>query len=527
MDSINSIASHFEINNRYSEKPSKIVAIALVVLGTLGTLGSLRSLSLGAILKGSLGLAASITSLAAGIFLNKRVSSTAPRVHGSSLESNLEEHVLCPVDIKADCGFRDYLSPNEWNPEGIEEHLKMAEKGIIVSTGTERSFFDLVFCAAEKCEGLVVRDINPRVKAYVDFNTLLLRISDTREEYLRFTKPLKESEAFKGRIEEITKKMAQVSLPAKINQYYLAHLEDFAHIYLRVASSYCWKNGSEAEHFMKGRYDLDDGIFAKVQKYAREGNIVSTIGPINDLKFLKHQKISVVDTSNINSYSFIDLQGEGDFCPRVIRSVGTGRMSTGYQSHIYTPLTPGERLEFDAIMKRLKKCHGGDNFAVTISNILCNLSRDRDDKFDNHSSAICSPKTLAKLKEYTLASVLDVPGIGTIDLAYNQIEKLNGLTLPQITKLCAEKEIIPVLKTIIKQWFRLKPEIFLALSKAPGWAETVEKQFAVISHPGNTDTNVPYLKKLLGEHLPEFIKLFGEERFAKMEQNYAAAASTT
>jgi len=43
-----------------------------------------------------------------------------------------------------------------------------------------------------KCEGLVIRDISHRVKAYVDCNVLLLRISNSREEYCALAKEFNE-----------------------------------------------------------------------------------------------------------------------------------------------------------------------------------------------------------------------------------------------------------------------------------------------------------------------------------------------
>jgi len=39
----------------------------------------------------------------------------------------------------------DYITPNEAHPEGIKEHLDNAESGVHVVSGTERSFFHLLF----------------------------------------------------------------------------------------------------------------------------------------------------------------------------------------------------------------------------------------------------------------------------------------------------------------------------------------------------------------------------------------------
>jgi hypothetical protein len=86
------------------------------------------------------------------------------------------------LDVDAIIPFKDYLVPNELNPYLVKLHFDLLdEAGLLVSTGTERSFIDLALC--EKCTGLVGVDINPRVKAYNDFNTLLLRLSENRKDY--------------------------------------------------------------------------------------------------------------------------------------------------------------------------------------------------------------------------------------------------------------------------------------------------------------------------------------------------------
>jgi hypothetical protein len=106
-----------------------------------------------------------------------------------SLEQELEKEGCWQIDLDQWCSFYDFLEPNEGNPQKLIPHLQeISKKGVVVSTGTERSFFFLLFLVkllANKnlCEGLIIKDINPKVKAYVDFNVLLLRITKTVEEY--------------------------------------------------------------------------------------------------------------------------------------------------------------------------------------------------------------------------------------------------------------------------------------------------------------------------------------------------------
>src|SRR5579872_1647372 len=90
----------------------------------------------------------------------------------------LDEVLFCQVpNIYGDLLSRDYREPNECGPNHIKPHLALMEKGWIVSVGSERSFFDILLSPEEQCEGLIILDIDPRIKAYCDFLILLLRMS--------------------------------------------------------------------------------------------------------------------------------------------------------------------------------------------------------------------------------------------------------------------------------------------------------------------------------------------------------------
>jgi len=93
-----------------------------------------------------------------------------------SLESQLPQTKL---DIHQVVNFADYRYPNEGNITEYRSLFQMQQPGLLVSTGTERSFFALIETVLASpqgyCKGLVIRDINPKVKAYTDFNVLLLR----------------------------------------------------------------------------------------------------------------------------------------------------------------------------------------------------------------------------------------------------------------------------------------------------------------------------------------------------------------
>lgn len=293
----------------------------------------------------------------------------------TSLECQYERYVICNVNVDPEGEtYGDFLEPNEINPHRVKPHLQLAEKGVIVSAGTERSFFDLLFHPS--CEGLVVRDLNPRVKAYVDFNTLLLRISDNQKEYSTLST--------NNCIEVITAKIEKGSLPDKIRDYYLKNLKEFAHVYYSTPKR--WRT-IISECFTKCRYDLNHTHFTHLQKYAKEGNIIATVGPINELEFLSNRTISVVDTSNIDGYSPIDLKVNGN--PRVIRT-----NCVSYFSHKHAPLTPSERTKFETLVQKIQQQKGIKNFAQLFTR------KDSKDIFNDYAWRVYSPGTLQLLEKF-------------------------------------------------------------------------------------------------------------------------------
>lgn len=104
-----------------------------------------------------------------------------------------------------------------------------------------------------------------------------------------------DSPEYTDRFQEIKSKLEKKNLPSQAKEYYLKHLEDFASVYFR--SGQPWRNESFfQQYFTQCRYDLDDSQYAKLRKYVKAGNIITTIGCINDLKFLAGRTVSVVDT---------------------------------------------------------------------------------------------------------------------------------------------------------------------------------------------------------------------------------------
>ena len=178
------------------------------------------------------------------------------------------EDLFCqPPDIKANCSFSDYLEPNEGTPINVIPHLAKMEKGWIVSTGTERSFFDLLLSPEEKCDGLIIRDINPEVKSYCDFLVLLLRVSESRDEFCTLSKMKKDNLApiIKSRIN-------QSDMSSKLKSYFSENFNNLASCYLSCNHLQPARGSNEGIE-----YRNNDQLFSKLQIYAKAGKIIPNI----------------------------------------------------------------------------------------------------------------------------------------------------------------------------------------------------------------------------------------------------------
>ena len=291
---------------------------------------------------------------------SKYILPSAELISSASLESLFVNRILEIIDVHATIDFDDFLIPNEFSPFSIKEHLDLIEEpGLYVTTGTERAFFGLSLFNPEKCRGMVVIDINPRVIAYVNFNIMLLRISKDRFEYQalsEFILPYSDrpEEEMESRLLVIKEKLlSDNDIPEPIKTYYLSNLEDFGSIYfLRIYED--WRSEKNDQWFQGVQYYNDDRLFQVLQYFAKEGKIITILGDINNLHFLDGQKIAVVDISNIDDYALIDLRGDENFHPRVISTcMFSAQHRTEYYSFIYQPLSLSQRSEMYKILDLL------------------------------------------------------------------------------------------------------------------------------------------------------------------------------
>jgi len=210
------------------------------------------------------------------------------------------------LNVEAWDGF---LSPNEFDPLNIQQHLIMEYPGFIVSTGLQRSFFNLCL-SDENCQGLIIRDINPKVKAAADFTVLLLRLSTSREEFVKLAAKPSDGDYKKANL-TLVERIRSSDIPSMLKKYYIKNIEVMTNVFYHMDDRFendykeyspsAWRDSSK-ESFEGVQYYKDDILFEKLRKFAKSGMIIATVGDINNLCFLKGRKIAIVDISNIYQY---------------------------------------------------------------------------------------------------------------------------------------------------------------------------------------------------------------------------------
>lgn len=408
-----------------------------------------------------------------------------------NLESSLGEQIT-KIDLNAECDFELFLSPNEACPEGIKDHLNNARPGIIVSTGTERNFFNLLHCN-ELCTGIVSVDINPKVKAYGDFNVLLLRIakdcddyetlSDNTYDLSKYAHRLSAEEFLQIKVDELKRRIeTDTLLSEEMKGYYLDHLKDFGNVY--YTSDFSWK--TYLDDFANVRYFSNVDQFNRLQKFAREGNIVFTVGDMNDLSFLNSYLIAAVDTSNISDYVMLSLKVPND---TPIIYTRPNWQKTTYSCYVHKNLTLEENCEFDKLLKTISTAHR--KLIQTIR--VLPWVKEKVSKFVRiaFDHRFRSNELLLKMRDYFENHVLEFPD-GTVlalpDTTCKAFTTCKALlspfnydlfTLPagKIAELCQNPKVQRHLKEIVASWAEADLKGYLSFSQMEGWKEEFMKNF--------------------------------------------------
>jgi hypothetical protein len=281
-----------------------------------------------------------------------------------SLEEKFFADVFPETNEKIDLKTTKYnfLDPNEANPQNMLKHLEdITMNGYFITTGSERAFF-LALLAYNKLSGVIVVDIDPKNKAYVDMNILMLRLSDTMEEYQDLSSPLSASEdindAFIKKQSYIISKLNKSNLPEKAKAYYIRNFAELTKAYFQM-SKHSWKTDEWMQEywFSEVSYYKNYEQFIKLKNLADEGNIIAITTNINDLdlaKKLSDLHISVTDVSNIHEMVPLYL---GKFAStradtRVIWTQPSG-LSTAYYSFLQSPVKPEKEDYYEDHIYRL------------------------------------------------------------------------------------------------------------------------------------------------------------------------------
>lgn len=451
---------------------------------------------------------------------------------GLSLESELKSDWMVNVDMDYTSLFEqslvktreEYFEPNEEHPEAIKPHLDLAEKKIIVSTGTERSLFDLLF---GDFEGLVIRDVNPLTAAYHHYNTLLLRLCDIKE-YNQLSAPVMDMRApsfiptkikaaylmkqapFLERMAIVSKKIEESEMSNELKSFYQKNLNACGAVYLSQEHKWKWSSGFDACHYHK-----NEAQFLRLQEYARKGMIVPTTGDINQLEFLNPKKIpfkvSVVDTSNIVDYVPINLQGLSDGT-RIITTTFAGVKGV-YHSCVHKPFSEKEASDFNKLFNDvLLPCHESHSRAEKAARSLKKGSL--KDRFNITSQNIYSADRLEVLQKYINKNVISIPGINPIDMKSNII-RINTLSPSDTQKLCEHEKITHFLSKLVKSSLELNPDAYMRFSKISGWNEAFEDHF--MKEPSALITLLGRLKE--AHLLNELIENLGVEKLDALIAN--------
>ena len=307
------------------------------------------------------------------------------------LAFRLAQEFMCrPEDLVVDCSFDDYRVPNEGTPRNVKPHLDLMEKGWIVSVGTERSFYDLLLSPEDRCEGLIIRDIHPRVKAYNDFLILLLFCAKNREDFCALSEPQAALVLLK---QQIATRMRDVQIPPAIRDYFLNNFELLANAYLYVHSHL----PSEGDN-TGIEYWADDTLFARLQNYARAGKIISTLGDINDLEFVSDKRISIIDTSNVSDYIPIGSNSFGDATPRIIFTLQNSQ-KTIYYSTVFDNV--GDKQKIEKIRQYWRLFESAmlfNNFVSIMSMSMPMEKKSSRDRFDSMPDNFLTKENVLKIR---------------------------------------------------------------------------------------------------------------------------------
>lgn len=410
--------------------------------------------------------------------------------------------------------FDRFLNPNEGGVVNITSHLAKKVNGLVVTVGTERFFFDALLCPQERFQGIVNVDCNEKVKAYVDFNILLLRISPDRSTYSRLTDrsqlprnvdgdgigTVKETSALRSRIKEIhTLLLQDIRMPKEMKTYYETHLEDFAHVYFSTSGEWS-SNFYRKKEFSGVQYHESDKQFTLLQKYAQSGMMCSFTGDINQLEFLG--EVGAIDLSNIPDYIVLNIQVKGR--PTIIWTQFSHTKGTLYYSLPELPsndLNPEELEEFNKTLEVIKlsntlgeKYHEKTYWLGFLRRFLSGDSHDENDMRIPLTYSKTDLRALADFKEKYCFFTSSMGWVGffakEIHVNFQRVWDVNKWSKnPNLLKELIETPgIEKIFEFLVVMMYRIDSKVLLAFFALPDWrAYVIEKFKSNPLHPSISD----------------------------------------
>ena len=454
------------------------------------------------------------TALAARIRCSQVQSSIQESPPTKSLEARFQLLCLQPVDIHAQLAFRDHMSPNEWSVLGIQPHLDQVYKlGCApvyhISTGTERSVFG--FLLANNCKGLIIRDINPRVKAYSDFNILMLRTLKDVDEYLQLSSSDPDPQIMQQKKVKIWERLeADREMSPEVKAYYQQHFTDLATVYFREIA---WREEQPWDlktKFQGVDYYHNGSQFQKLKSFAKSGNIIATIGDISDLTEFADLPIGVVDISNIPNYVLLNFKW-----PRDVQIIWTKFQTyhTRYFSKKLSPISVEERVLCSDLLDSLQDSEDIEKMDGVQYHEL-------PEWLELQSPPFFCKELLVALKTYRDEKCLYSPKLGWISPRTVSGYKLRKASVQDFRDLNRHPEIQKISADFAGYWvlYRVMPK-YLAMMDAPGWMNGF---LAVVKQNANNSCFIEWLTANAGylqAKMPDFPSAITSENLEKWVQN--------
>lgn len=417
---------------------------------------------------------------------NKSPLTTNPDESCASLETTYATewtHISDPI-----VNFPDFLVPNEGGIQKYQSLFVLNQRGFVLSTGAERSLFTLLLCAknsADLCNGLIVRDISRNVKMYVDFVVLLLRLTKDCNEFEEWSSEIVQTIP-EEKEQEITRRIRMIgsrldhddSMNSDVKGYYCTNLTELANLYFGIPKK--WKESPAYISYWK-----DKESFQILKRFARSGNIIATIGDIEDWRFLDNCRPAFLDISNIADYKLLSARYLPRGLPIIYLSSVDNQHSQYNRYVVSSPLSDEERQEVDQLLAIMQDAGVIDRENASDLKKVFYDSLTKHPILEKHPVGYF-PELLSMLRFYKEHYLLEVSSLGWFCffdqcVRINVNQKLLKLELSDIQKICEVPDARKIVEIHVRMWpyYQYHLDRFFAFSKIPGWNEAFLKEAQV------------------------------------------------